>query len=314
MAFLDNSGDIILDAVLTDHGRKVLAKGDGSFKITKFALGDEEVNYTLYNSSHASGSAYYDLEILQTPVLESFTNNASSMKTQLLTYDNVELLFLPVLKLNENDTNTQRHSTGAFVVAVDDFTEQDATKGIALDSAGAARTGFLRGENVTSTDNHVRIDQGLDTSQISALQGLDSELVEDTYTISIDGRLGSIISLAGDLIPADYTDDDNIKYYTVSTTTDGELVIENTDTSTDASQTIEGPRGTIVQFKVKASAELNTSTFLFTQLGSSVDETTYPVRAGTTNHTINIIDSMVRVTGKKTGYSIDVPVRFAKIT
>tara|TARA_R110000824_G_scaffold100958_4_gene239823 strand:- start:2387 stop:3328 length:942 start_codon:yes stop_codon:yes gene_type:complete len=313
MAFLDNSGDIILDAVLTDHGRKVLAKGDGSFKITKFALGDEEVNYTLYNSSHASGSAYYDLEILQTPILESFTNNASSMKTQLLTYDNMELLFLPVLKLNENDTNTQRHSTGAFVVAVDDFTEQNETDGIALDSAGAINVGFLRGEALSS-NNHIRVDQGLDTNQVSALQGLDSELVEDTYTISIDGRLGSLVSTRGDVIPEDYTDDDNIKYYTVSTTTDGELVVDNSDTSTDAAQTIEGPRGTIVQFKIKASAELNTSTFLFTQLGSTVTQTTYPTRDGSTGHTIYIIDSTVRVTGKKTGYSIDIPVRFAKNT
>ena len=313
MAFLDNSGDIILDAVLTDHGRKVLAKGDGSFSITKFALGDEEVNYTLYNATHASGSAYYDLEILQTPVLESFTNNASSMKTQLLTYDNMELLFLPILKLNENDTNTQRHSTGAFVVAVDDFTEQNSTDGIALDSGGAINAGFIRGEALSS-NNHIRVDQGLDTSQVSPLQGLDSELVEDTYTISIDGRLGSIVSTSGDLIPADYTDDDNIKYYTVSTTTDGQLVIENTDTSSDATQTIEGPRGTTVQFKIKASAELNTSTFLFTQLGTTVTESTYPTRDGSSNHTIYIIDSMVRVTGKKTGYSIDIPVRFAKNT
>ncbi len=38
MGFLDNSGDIILDAVLTDTGRMRLAKGDGSFKIVKFAL------------------------------------------------------------------------------------------------------------------------------------------------------------------------------------------------------------------------------------------------------------------------------------
>jgi hypothetical protein len=273
-------------------------------------LGDEEINYTLYNSSHASGSAYYDLEILQTPILESFTNNASSMKTQLLTYDNMELLFLPIIKLNEKDTNTQRNSTGAFVVAVDDFTEQDASKGIALDSAGAINTGFLRGESLSS-NNHIRVDQGLDTSQVSALQGLDSELTEDSYAISIDGRLGGIVSITGDIVPEDYTDDDNIKYYTVSTTTDGELVVDNTDTSNDAAQTIEGPRGTIVQFKIKASAELNTSTFLFTQLGSTVTNTTYPNRSGVAA-TINIIDSMVRVTGKKTGYSIDIPVRFAK--
>ena len=65
MGFLDNSGDIILDAVLTDHGRKLLAKGDGSFQITKFALADDEINYTLYNNSHSSGSAYYDIEIFK---------------------------------------------------------------------------------------------------------------------------------------------------------------------------------------------------------------------------------------------------------
>jgi hypothetical protein len=95
MGFLNNSGDIILDVVLTDHGRKTLSRGDGSFKITKFALGDEEVNYARYNSSHSSGSSYYDLEILQTPVLEAFTDNAASMKTKLITYENLELLFLP---------------------------------------------------------------------------------------------------------------------------------------------------------------------------------------------------------------------------
>ena len=69
MAFLDNSGDIILDAVLTDTGRMRLAKGDGSFKITKFALGDDEINYQLYRNINnpegrsPSGSAFYDLAI-----------------------------------------------------------------------------------------------------------------------------------------------------------------------------------------------------------------------------------------------------------
>ena len=50
MGFLDNSGDIILDVVLTDHGRMLLAKGDGSFQITKFALSDEEIERVLYLS------------------------------------------------------------------------------------------------------------------------------------------------------------------------------------------------------------------------------------------------------------------------
>ena len=79
MAFLDNSGDIILDAVLTDTGLMRLSKGDGTFKIAKFAFGDDEINYQSYNKNHASGSAYYDLQILQTPVLEAFTNNTSTI-------------------------------------------------------------------------------------------------------------------------------------------------------------------------------------------------------------------------------------------
>ena len=50
MAFLDNSGDIILDAVLTDVGRQKMAQG--TFSIIKFALGDDEIDYSLYNKTH----------------------------------------------------------------------------------------------------------------------------------------------------------------------------------------------------------------------------------------------------------------------
>ena len=68
MSFLDNSGDIIFSAVLTDTGRMRMAKGDGSFKIAKFALADDEIDYSLWDGTNASGSAYYDVSILQTPV------------------------------------------------------------------------------------------------------------------------------------------------------------------------------------------------------------------------------------------------------
>ena len=97
MAFLDNSGDIILDAVLTDLGRKRMS--EGNFRITQFALGDDEVDYTLYNKNHPSGSAYYDLEILQTPVFEAFTRTNANINYGLLSFNgNPNLLYLPVLK------------------------------------------------------------------------------------------------------------------------------------------------------------------------------------------------------------------------
>ena len=101
MAFLDNSGDIILDAVLTDTGRMRLAKGDGSFKISTYAFGDDEIDYSSYNGNNSSGSAYYDLEILQTPILEAFTNNSANMKSKLVSLTNNNLLYLPVIQLNE---------------------------------------------------------------------------------------------------------------------------------------------------------------------------------------------------------------------
>jgi hypothetical protein len=99
MSFLDNSGDIILDAVITDAGRKRMA--EGKFSITKYAFGDEEINYALFNDAHPSGSAFYDLQIMQTPIFEAFTNNTSTMSSKLMTlYDN-NYLYLPVLRLNE---------------------------------------------------------------------------------------------------------------------------------------------------------------------------------------------------------------------
>ena len=99
MAFLDNSGDIILDAVLTDAGRKRMARGN--FNIVKFALGDDEIDYGLYNSNHPSGSAFYDLEILETPILEAFTQINAGINYGLLSNTSTDLLYLPELKTNE---------------------------------------------------------------------------------------------------------------------------------------------------------------------------------------------------------------------
>ena len=116
MAFLDNSGDIILDAVLTDTGRFRLAKGDGTFKIVKFAFGDDEIDYGTYDPTNTNGSAYYDLKILQTPVLEAFTNNTSTMKSKLLTVANTNLEYLPVLKINTNFLDSKLIQILAFML------------------------------------------------------------------------------------------------------------------------------------------------------------------------------------------------------
>jgi hypothetical protein len=84
MGYLNNAV-ITVDAILTTKGRQLLAKNDGSFKITQFALADDEVNYTLYNPSHPSGSSYYGEAILNMPLLEAFPQETQIMKYKLVT-------------------------------------------------------------------------------------------------------------------------------------------------------------------------------------------------------------------------------------
>jgi hypothetical protein len=84
MGYLDNS-IVTVDAILTKKGRELLARGDGSFKITQFALSDDEIDYTLYNPTHPLGSAYYGQAIENLPLLEAFPDETQIMKYKLTT-------------------------------------------------------------------------------------------------------------------------------------------------------------------------------------------------------------------------------------
>jgi hypothetical protein len=84
MGYLNNSV-ITVDAILTTKGRQLLAQNNGSFKITQFALADDEIDYTMYNPFHPSGSSYYGEAILNMPLLEAFPSETQIMKYKLVT-------------------------------------------------------------------------------------------------------------------------------------------------------------------------------------------------------------------------------------
>lgn len=230
MAFLDNSGDIILDAVLTDAGRQRLARGN--FKITKFALGDEEINYGVFNGSHPSGSAFYDLEIMQTPILEAFTNNASLMKSKLITMTRNNILYMPIFKLNRRTGNFTR-SVGdlpsgnnlnfgvGYVVLADKNTEQNG-KGVDVD----LETGVLRGAGTNIPNGefttHIAVDQGIDSTEggLSFRQPLPADLVETAFLIKMDHRLLTLHGVTRNFntttaLTNQFVDDDGIATYYV---------------------------------------------------------------------------------------------------
>tara|TARA_Y100001972_G_scaffold18093_1_gene20457 strand:+ start:254 stop:913 length:660 start_codon:yes stop_codon:yes gene_type:complete len=84
MGYLNNT-TVTVDAILTKKGRELLARNDGSFRITQFSLADDEIDYTLYNPFHPSGSAFYGEAIENMPILEAFPDETQVMKYKLLT-------------------------------------------------------------------------------------------------------------------------------------------------------------------------------------------------------------------------------------
>ncbi len=112
MGYLNNSV-ITVDAILTTKGRELLAANDGSFRITQFALSDDEIDYTLYQPNHPSGSAFYGQAIDGMPLLEAFPEQTQIMKYKLATLPRGTAK-LPILNLGYDAITLQQGATIAI--------------------------------------------------------------------------------------------------------------------------------------------------------------------------------------------------------
>ena len=332
MGFLDNSGDIIIDAVLTDTGRFRLARGDGTFKIAKFAVGDDEIDYSLYDRTHASGSSYYDVNLMRTPVLEAFTNNTSLMKSKLVTISRTNLLYMPMIRINNKSTSPrtgagtnskQFSTTSLFLVAVNKDTIEDTNFKVSgkVQTSNALTDGILNGTagETTIGGGYVRLDQGLDTTEIPSSRAIDPDLRETQYLLEMDDRLLKLTSTGNAAASFNFRDDDFIaSYYTAEGAVQGGgFVFNNGNTlpTTDSSagfEVVKGPRGTNLEFKLQATDDLRNSDYLFTKLGNQDTSDAMGFGNDANSNKIFYIDTTVRVTGLTTGYRIDVPVRLIK--
>ena len=272
MAFLDNSGDIILDAVLTEAGRRRMA--EGNFSITKFALGDDEIDYALYNKAHPSGSAYYDLEILQTPVFEAFTQINAGINYGLLPNTATDLLYLPVMKINE--------LTGVT-------TESNSIQ-------GSGRESFLVANNLIDR----RIMVFYDSRFFSAMRGLANtgtkfDNLGTSNTLQFDVTLVSGVRT---------TFQSGLENY-VSTALNGianGVVQPSSGTNTEANlSAISGPRGIAAAVSPVIKAGLNAEYDLYggqTTVGGK---------------TVKFIDTTLYVQGAVTSAQVQIPVRIMKL-
>ena len=167
----------------------------------------------------------------------------------------------------------------------------------------------IRGVSPSNNSLQIVIDQGLDTTEISNTQLLSGDLIETQYIIEIDNRFGSIVGKNGtsNLITPNpsFIDDDQVASYYLSLGTDQNFVSSiKVPTALDPNTSIlQGPVGTRLEFLIQSSLDLQSSTFLFEQLGTTSTLDSQSIRQ---------IDSVVRITGATTGFRIDVPVRFIK--
>ena len=145
-----------MDAILTRKGRELLARNDGSFRITQFSLADDEVDYTLYNPNHPSGSAFYGEAIERMPVLEAFPDDTQIMKYKLITlprgtakipvinvgYTSISLKQGASLAISPQTLNylgtTSTFEQSGYVVTIGDVRTMSSFTGVGINTPAAA--------------------------------------------------------------------------------------------------------------------------------------------------------------------------------
>jgi len=202
MGYLNNSV-VTVDAILTKKGRELLARGDGSFKITQFALSDDEIDYTLYNPTNPSGSAYYGQAIENMPLLEAFPLVTQEMKYVLTTlprgtakmpvldlgYSNITLKQGASLAITPQTLNylggTTTNEASGYTATISDVRTLSTFNGVGVNTpeAVALNSSTTVGTNVSKTVVGTTIN--LTATTVNTLFGSNTQL---QATLTVVGR------------------------------------------------------------------------------------------------------------------------------
>ena len=203
MGYLNNSV-VTVDAILTTKGRQALAQNDGSFRITQFSLADDEIDYTLYNPTHPSGSAFYGQAIENMPLLEAFPDETQIMKYKLTTlprgtarmpildvgYTNITIkqgASLAITPQTLNYLGGNQSEAAGYTATISDVRLVTTFEGVGIDNAATANLNATStttlGTSVSSTVVGTTIN--LRATTINTLFGSQSQL---NATLTIIGR------------------------------------------------------------------------------------------------------------------------------
>ena len=202
MGYLNNSV-VTVDAILTNKGRELLARGDGSFRITQFALSDDEIDYSLYNPTHPSGSAFYGQAIENMPLLEAFPQETQNLRYKLVTLPRGTAK-MPVLDLGFSQVtlkqgaslaitpqtlnylgNNQVFEANGYTATIADVRVLNTFNGVGIQTEAAVALNQTEtlGTNVSSTVVGTTIN--LTATTVNTLFGSNSQI---STTLQIVGR------------------------------------------------------------------------------------------------------------------------------
>ena len=204
MSYL-SSTSVVVDAILTKKGRELLARNDGSFRITQFSLSDDEIDYTLYNPNHPSGSAFYGEAIEAMPILQAYPNDQEIMKYKLVTlprgtaklpvidigYNSISLRQGASLSITPQTLNylgaTSTYEQSGYVATIGDVRTMSAFNGVGINTTSATAlnaTGTTTvGTNVSKTVIGTTIN--LTATTVNTLFGTNTTLYT---TLTVIGR------------------------------------------------------------------------------------------------------------------------------
>jgi hypothetical protein len=204
MGYLNNTS-VVVDAILTDVGRQLLAQNDGSFQITQFSLADDEIDYTLYNPNQPSGSAFYGEAIENMPIIQAFPQANEIMKYKLVTlprgtsalpvvsigYNSITLKQGAALSITPQTLNylgaTSTFEQSGYVATIGDVRTMSAFNGVGINTPNATAlntTGIVTvGTNVSKTVIGTSIN--LTATTVNTLFGSNTTLYT---TLTVTGR------------------------------------------------------------------------------------------------------------------------------
>ena len=203
MALLNNN-TVTVDAVLTAKGRELLARNDGSFRITQFSLADDEIDYTLYNPQQPSGSAFYGQAIEAMPLMEAFPDDTQIMIYKLVTlprgtaklpvvsvgYNSIQLKQGSTLTITPQTLNylgaTSTFEANGYAVTVADVRFLSVFSSTGIDGAEVTATGVTQTLGSSVSQTLIGTSFTLTGTTINTLFG--SGLNQITTTITVLGR------------------------------------------------------------------------------------------------------------------------------